>query len=67
MTQQGFKKYPSVVIEDDVWIGDYVSTNAGRTIKKGTIIAAGVVVTKDFQNMALLVAPAKLIKSRNSK
>ncbi|MCS2954264.1 hypothetical protein AAH021_23755 [Bacteroides thetaiotaomicron] len=39
--------------------------NAGRTIKKGTIIAAGSVVTKDFPEYSIIGGnPAKLIKSR---
>ena len=65
MTQQGFKKYPPVVIEDDVWIGGHVIINAGRIIKKGTIVAAGAVVTKDFPAYSIIGGnPAKLIKSR---
>lgn len=40
MTLQGFKKYPLVIIEDDVWIGGHAIINVGRTIKKGTTIAA---------------------------
>lgn len=65
MTKQGNKKYPPVVIEDDVWIGGHVIINAGRIIKKGTIIAAGSVVTKDFPAYSIIGGnPAKLIKSR---
>lgn len=65
MTQQGFKKYPPVVIEDDVWIGGHVIINAGRTIKKGSIVAAGSVVTKDFPEYSIIGGnPAKLIKIR---
>lgn len=65
MPQQGFKKYPPVVIEDDVWIGGHVMINVGRTIKKGIIIAAGSVVTKDFPEYSIIEGnPAKLIKSR---
>ena len=65
MPQQGFKKYPPVVIEDDVWIGGHVMINAGRTIKKGIIIAAGSVVTKDYPEYSIIEGNhAKLIKSR---
>lgn len=68
MTKQGFKKYPPVIIEDDVWIGGHVIINAGRHIKKGTIIAAGSVVTKDFPEYSIIGGnPAKLIKSRLEK
>ncbi len=65
MTLQEFKKYPPVVIEDDVWIGGHVIINADRTVKRGTIIAAGSVVTKDFPKYSIIGGnPAKLIKTR---
>lgn len=68
MTKQGMKKYPPVVIEDDVWIGGHVIINAGRRIRKGTIVAAGSVVTKDFPEYSIIGGnPAKLIKSRNEQ
>ena len=65
MTKQGYKKYPPVVIEDDVWIGSRAIIMPGITIKKGSIIAAGAVVTKNFPEYSIVGGnPAKLIKSR---
>jgi maltose O-acetyltransferase len=65
MRKQGVKKYPPVVIEDDVWIGSHVIIMPGLIIKKGTIIGAGAIVTKDFPAYSVIGGnPAKLIKSR---
>lgn len=65
MTKQGYKTYPPMVIEDDVWIGSNAIILAGRTIKKGTIIAAGTVLTKDFPEYSIVGGnPSRLIKSR---
>lgn len=65
MMKQGYKKYPPVVIEDDVWIGNNVIILAGRTIKKGSIIAAGTVLTKDYPEYSIVGGnPSTLIKSR---
>jgi maltose O-acetyltransferase len=65
MRKQGMKKYPPVVIEDDVWIGSHVIIMPGLTIKKGTIIGAGSIVTKNFPEYSIIGGnPAKLLKSR---
>lgn len=65
MIRQGNKAYPPVIIEDDVWIGNNVIVLAGRKISKGSIIAAGAVLTKDFPEYSIVGGnPAKLIKSR---
>ncbi len=65
MLRQGSKTYPPVVIEDDVWIGSNVIVLPGRTIKKGSIIAAGTVLTKDFPEYSIVGGnPSRLIKSR---
>lgn len=65
MRKQGMKKSDPVVIEDDVWIGSNVIIMAGRRVSKGTVIAAGSVVTKDFPAYSIIGGnPAKLIKSR---
>lgn len=37
-----------ITVEDDVWIGGNVTVLPGVTIGKGTIVAAGSVVTKDL-------------------
>lgn len=65
MLRQGYKTYPPVVIEDDVWIGSNVIILPGCTIKKGSIIAAGTVLTKDFPEYSIVGGnPSRLIKSR---
>jgi len=60
---QGIYRTP-VVIEDDVWIGDR-ATIIGVTIGKGSVVAAGAVVTKDVEpNMIVGGVPAKVIRPR---
>ncbi|MCT7943834.1 acyltransferase [Shewanella septentrionalis] len=57
----------AVIIEDDVWIGARVIILKGVTIGKGATIAAGSVVTKNVQSMAIVGGvPAKFIKSKSS-
>ena len=52
-----------VVIEDDVWIGCGVKIMSGVSIGKGSVIAAGAVVTKDVPPYTLFGGvPAKKIK-----
>lgn len=54
-----------IEIEDDVWIGANSVIVSGVKIKKGSIIAAGSVVTKSVpQNAIYGGVPAKLIKYR---
>ena len=54
-----------IVIEDDVWIGANVVVLPGVTIRKGAIIAAGAVVTRDVESYALVGGiPAKTLKIR---
>lgn len=66
MIFQGFEKPKKVVIEDDVWIGANVIILPGVRIKKGTIIGAGSVVTKDTEEYSVVGGnPAKIIKHRN--
>jgi len=65
MIQQGIRTYKPVIIEDDVWIGSNAIIMPGRIIRKGTIIGAGAVVTKDFPEYSIIAGnPAKLIRSR---
>lgn len=55
-----------IVIEDDVWIGAKVIITKKRHIGKGSILAAGAVVTKDVPPYAVVGGnPAKIIKYRN--
>lgn len=54
-----------IVIENDVWIGANSVITDGVTIKMGSIIAAGAVVTKDTElNSINAGVPSKIIKFR---
>ncbi len=65
MLMQGVSISERTIIEDDVWIGGHVIILPGRIIKKGTIIGAGSVVTKDFPEYSIIGGnPAKLIGTR---
>ena len=63
--EQGFKETKRLIIEDDCWIGLNSLLTPGRHIKKGTIVAMGSVLTKDFPEYSIVGGnPAKFIKSR---
>ena len=63
--QQDVVTAKKTLIEDDVWIGRQVIFTPGRTVKKGSIIAAGCVLFKDFDEYSIIGGnPARLIKSR---
>ena len=65
MQKQGFTPMKQVTIEDDCWIGCNVIMTAGRTIKRGTIIGAGCVLTKDFPSYSIVGGnPSYLIRRR---
>lgn len=65
MRQQGYEEALPVIIEDDCWIGIGVYVMAGRRIAKGSIVAAGCVLTKDFPEYSIIGGnPGKLIKTR---
>lgn len=65
INDQGFKPFIQTVIEDDCWIGMNSLFTPGRTVKKGTIVAMGSVLIKDFPEYSIVGGnPAKLIKSR---
>lgn len=53
-----------IVIEDEVWIGGGCIVTQGVTIGKGSVVAAGAVVTKDVPpNTVVGGTPAKFIKN----
>lgn len=55
-----------VIIEDDVWIGEFVSILPGVTISKGAVIGAMSLVNKDVPPFSIAVGvPAKVIKKYN--
>lgn len=57
--------YQQVTIEDDSWISLNAIILQGVTIKKGTVVAAGAVVTKDTEDYGVYAGiPAKKIKER---
>lgn len=57
-----------IKVEDDVWIGVNALILSGVTIGKGSIIAAGSVVTKDVPPYAIVGGnPARVIKYRFSE
>lgn len=57
--------FAPVVIEDDVWIGANCVILPGITVKKGAIVGAGAVVTKDVPAYSVVGGvPAKLIRKR---
>jgi len=61
-------KYGNVVIEESVWIASRVTILPGVTIGRGSVIAAGAVVTKDIPPMCIAGGvPAKVIGERKSK
>lgn len=54
MNMQGNEAERPVVIEDDVWIGARVTILPGCHIHKGSVIAAGAVVTEDVASFAVV-------------
>lgn len=65
MIEQGITTAP-VIIEDDVWIAHGAKILKGVTIGRGSVIAAGAVVTKDVPPNAIVGGvPAKVIRYRN--
>ena len=54
-----------VIIEDDVWAGANVTILKGVTIGRGSVIAAGAVVTKSCPPYSIIGGvPAKVLKMR---
>lgn len=61
---QGLTLAP-IIIEDDVWVAGRVIITAGVTIGRGSILAAGAVVTKDVEPFSIMGGvPAKLLRRR---
>lgn len=57
-----------IIIEDDVWIGAGARVLDGVTIRKGTVVAAGAVVTKSTESNSIVAGvPARKISQRNTK
>lgn len=65
--EQGYE-LAKVVIEDDCWIGANAVILAGIHVRKGTVVAAGAVVTKDTEPYSVVAGvPARPIGSRVSQ
>ncbi len=65
MIFQGETTNKKVIIEDDVWLGRNVLVMPGVKIGKGSIVAAGAVVTKDVPEYKIVGGvPARVIKDR---
>lgn len=53
-----------IIIEDNVWIGEFVRIMKGVTIGEGSIVGANAVVTKDVQPYTVVAGnPARIVKS----
>lgn len=64
MKEQGVTREP-IVIEDDCWIASGSIVLAGVTIGKGSVVAAGSVVTKDIPAYSIVAgSPARIIRNR---
>lgn len=65
MIKQGEISVKQTIIEDNVWIGSRVIIMPGVKLRKGCIVGAGAVVTKNTNCNAVYGGiPAKLIKTR---
>lgn len=68
MLEQGIEAPRVTRIEDDVWIGRNVIMTPGRTVRRGTIIGAGCVLTKDFEPYSIVGGnPSRLIRKRKEE
>jgi len=64
MRQQGGTSN-GIIIENDVWIGANCAILDGVVIKKGSIVGANSVVTKNIEEFSIAVGnPCKVIKKR---
>lgn len=65
MIMQGKTEKKTTIIEDDVWIGRNVTMTPGRYIKKGSIVGACCVLTKDFPEFSVIGGnPSRLLYKR---
>ena len=61
-------RYAPIVIEDDVWVASRVNIMAGVTVGRGSVLAAGAVVTKDVPPYSIMAGvPARRIGVRGQR
>jgi acetyltransferase-like isoleucine patch superfamily enzyme len=66
MKEQGVTQ-KGIVIEDDCWIAANSIILDGVTIGRGSVVAAGAVVSKSVPPYSVVAGvPARIIKSRNN-
>jgi len=64
INKQGFI-FRTIIIEDDVWIAAHCTILSGVSIGKGSVVAAGSVVTKDVPPYTIVAGvPARVISYR---
>ena len=67
IAKQGVER-KSIVIEDDVWIAGRANIMAGVTVGRGSVVAAGAVVTHDVPPYSVVAGvPARVIKMRKQE
>ncbi|SEJ18532.1 Acetyltransferase (isoleucine patch superfamily) [Cyclobacterium xiamenense] len=67
MIDQGVRR-SFVTIEDDCWIASHAVILAGVTVGKGSVVAAGSIVTKDVPPYSVVGGnPARILKSRKEE
>ena len=65
MIFSGRPELPATTIEDDVWLGGRSILMAGVTVGRGSIVAAGSVVTKDVPPYSIVAGvPARVLRTR---
>lgn len=63
--RQGIQRDRPIVLEDDLWLGSNVTVLSGVRIGRGSIVAAGAVVTRDIPPYTLAGGvPAKPLRRR---
>jgi acetyltransferase-like isoleucine patch superfamily enzyme len=64
MREQGVSRAP-IVVEDDCWIASHAIILAGVTVGRGSVVAAGSVVTHDVAPYSVVAGvPARVLRSR---
>jgi acetyltransferase-like isoleucine patch superfamily enzyme len=63
-TKKKINNARDIIIKDQVWIGSHVTILKGAIIEKNTVIGAGAIVTKGFNEENIIIAgiPGKIIK-----